>query len=60
MVAAVTSGMLAARRRAKPPPAAKLPVVPAQREKIIEGGAEFCVADQEAEDNRILALIDRL
>jgi hypothetical protein len=69
IAAAVTSGLVAVRRRSRlqPPPPAADPepepapaVVPTQRAKIVEGDAELSVADQEAEDDRILALLDRL
>ena len=64
IAAAVTSGVVAARRRTKHQPvavpAAVAPAVPAQRAKLVEGDAELCVADQEAEDNHLLDLLDRL
>ena len=62
IAAAVTSGLVAAgRRRHRPPAQAPAPpAVPRQRSRIVEGDAELSVALEDAQDERILALLDRL
>jgi hypothetical protein len=65
IAAAVTGGAVAVRRR-RPKKAVtgpKAPVVPGPRvalTEIMEGDDELVLADQDAQDARILALIDQL
>jgi hypothetical protein len=62
IAAAVTSGAGAVRRRRPKKADPKAPAIPAQRSALsplVEDDAELVLADQDAQDARILALIDR-